>query len=124
MEHCIFCQIDSNREIVLESEFFVAIYDIFPVSKGHLLIVSKRHCESFFELNASEQIDAINQINVAKKILDEKYHPDAYNIGVNDGASAGQTIPHVHIHLIPRYKGDMENPRGGVRGVIPEKQQY
>ncbi len=124
MEHCVFCQIDLEREIILESEYFRAIYDIFPVSKGHLLIISKRHCESYFDLTATEQQDAIIQINLAKKIIDEKFHPDAYNIGVNIGTVAGQTIPHVHIHIIPRYLGDMENPRGGVRGVIPEKQQY
>lgn len=124
MEHCVFCQIDPSRELVLESRYFNAIYDIYPVSKGHLLIISKRHCENFFDLTEAEQHDAIIQINLVKKIIDEKFHPDAYNIGVNIGSAAGQTIPHVHIHIIPRYLGDMSNPRGGVRGVIPEKQQY
>lgn len=118
---CIFCYRD---DIVLENELAMAFYDKFPVNEGHMLIVPKRHVEDYFGLNEAE-IQAVNELLFAcKKLLDEKYSPDGYNIGANCGQYAGQTIFHCHVHLIPRYKGDVENPRGGVRGVIPKKQSY
>ena len=79
---------------------------------------------SFFDLTKDEQIDILNLADNVKSILDEKFHPDGYNVGINVGEAAGQSIFHVHMHLIPRYKGDVPNPRGGVRGVIPTKQNY
>lgn len=118
---CVFCEMS---DIVLENEWAKALYDKFPVNKGHLLIVPKRHVEQYFDLTEDER-KAIDQLLfVGKKLLEETLHPDGYNIGINCGEAAGQTIFHVHIHLIPRYKGDTDDPRGGVRGVIPSKQSY
>jgi diadenosine tetraphosphate (Ap4A) HIT family hydrolase len=118
---CVFCQIN---DIVLENELAIAFYDKYPVNKGHLLIIPKRHVEQYFDLTDQER-SAIDQLLFeGKKIIDEQYQPDGYNIGINCGEAAGQTVFHVHVHLIPRFKGDMEDPRGGVRGVIPEKQIY
>lgn len=121
---CPFCHLDSNRTVILETDLFFAIHDVYPVSPGHVLVIPKRHCDSFFDLNSIEQNDALLLVNKVKVYLDMNFHPDGYNIGINIGVAAGQTIPHVHIHVIPRYNGDMPDPKGGVRGVIPEKQKY
>ncbi len=120
-EKCIFC----NQEgIILENQLAWACYDKYPVSPGHVLIISKRHVQSIFDTTREER-QALNELlEEAKKFLDIKYQPDGYNIGVNCGEVAGQTIMHLHIHLIPRYQGDIDNPRGGVRGVIPDKRIY
>ena len=100
------------------------MYDGYPVSKGHTLLIPKGHFETFFDLPSTMK-DSLNfRLDDVKKILDDKFHPSGYNIGVNCGKSAGQTVPHCHIHIIPRYDGDMEDPSGGVRGVIPNKQKY
>jgi len=123
MEKCIFCDLKTH-EIIYEGEYCVIVRDQFPVSPGHLLIIPKRHVHSIFDLN-KEEIDEITEdILVCKRWLDYHYHPDGYNIGTNINAAAGQSVPHCHIHVIPRYEGDVENPRGGVRGVIPSKQNY
>ena len=119
---CPFC--NSEREIISESELSFAIYDAFPVNKGHALIIPKRHTASFFDLSYEEQSDCIFILNKVKQIIQEKYNPDGFNIGININEAAGQTVPHVHIHIIPRYNGDVEEPRGGVRGVIPGKKNY
>ena len=112
------------NDIVLENDLAIAFYDKYPVNKGHLLIIPKRHVEQYFELTDQER-KAIDQLLFkGKKLLDGEHQPDGYNIGINCGEAAGQTIFHVHVHLIPRFKGDMEDPRGGVRGVIPEKRVY
>lgn len=118
---CIFCQIN---EIVLENELAIAFFDKYPVNKGHLLIIPKRHVEQYFDLTEQERGVMDQLIFQGKMMLDEQYKPEGYNIGINCGEVAGQTIFHVHVHLIPRYNGDMEDPRGGVRGVIPDKQKY
>lgn len=94
------------------------------MNPGHALIVPKRHTESYFDLSIHEQRALWLLVNRCKTIIEKRYHPDGFNIGINVGEPAGQTIFHVHIHLIPRYKGDVEKPRGGVRGVIPDKQDY
>ncbi|MCQ6277084.1 HIT family protein [Bacillus sp. V3B] len=118
---CVFCQINNS---VLENDLAIAFYDKYPVNKGHLLIIPKRHVEQYFDVTDQER-SAIDQLLFeGKKMIDEKYQPDGYNIGINCGEAGGQTIFHVHVHLIPRFKGDMEDPRGGVRGVIPEKRMY
>lgn len=124
MDKCPFCNVESEREIVASSSLSIAFFDGFPVSPGHVLIIPRRHVASFFELTLEERIDMLNLADDVKRIVDDKFHPDGYNIGVNIGEAAGQSIFHVHMHLIPRYSGDVPNPRGGVRGVIPTKQNY
>ena len=113
-----------NRDRLLENSVGFVIYDGYPVSKGHCLIVPHRVYSDYFESTNEEVIGLQKLVLETKKILDEKFQPDGFNVGINSGETGGQTVPHVHIHLIPRYKGDMENPRGGVRGVIPSKQKY
>ena len=122
--NCPFCKVESEREIIASSSLAIAFFDGFPVSPGHTLIIPKRHVASFFDLTKDEQQDMLRLTDRVKNMIDEKYHPDGYNIGVNVGEAAGQSIFHVHMHLIPRYNGDVINPRGGVRGVIPSKQSY
>lgn len=121
---CPFCDIPADREIIAENQTALAFYDGFPVTPGHTLIIPKRHVSSYFNLRQEELLN-INELSfTCKNILQKKYTPDGFNVGVNVGKSAGQSIFHCHIHLIPRYIGDVANPRGGVRGVIPEKQNY
>lgn len=116
MVNCVFCS-NPGTEIIAENEWARAFYDLVPVNPGHTLIVPKRHVETFFEATF-EELNAINQLLfVVKKILDEKFQPAGYNIGVNIGQAAGQTIFHLHYHIIPRYIGDVPDPRGGVRKV-------
>ena len=122
--YCPFCKVELEREIIASSPLSVAFFDGFPVSPGHALIIPKRHVSSFFDLSQEERQDLLNLADSVKQIVEERYHPDGYNIGVNVGEAAGQSIFHVHMHLIPRYQGDVPNPRGGVRGVIPAKQNY
>ena len=124
MDECLFCRAESERDLIASTELSLAFYDGFPVSPGHTLIIPKRHVASFFDLTQNERKDMFDMVDVVKHILDERFHPDGYNIGVNVGEAAGQSIFHVHLHLIPRYFGDVPNPRGGVRGVIPFKQSY
>jgi diadenosine tetraphosphate (Ap4A) HIT family hydrolase len=121
---CPFCKVDSEREIIFENDTSFSIYDKFPVNNGHALIIPKRHSENYFELTKNEQIDCLQALNTVKQLVYTKFKPDGFNIGINVGEMAGQTISHVHIHLIPRFSGDVEDPRGGVRGVIPNKQKY
>jgi diadenosine tetraphosphate (Ap4A) HIT family hydrolase len=121
MSDCPFCD---NAESVLSNTLAYARFDRFPVSPGHLLILTRRHVADLFDASAAEQAALVDLIGAAKALLEERFRPDGYNIGVNVGAPAGQTIMHLHVHLIPRYLGDVENPRGGVRAVIPGKQQY
>lgn len=123
-KNCPFCKAESTREIIASSLLSIAFFDGFPVSPGHALIIPRRHVASLFDLTKEEKQDMINLAESVRIIIDEKYHPDGYNLGVNVGEVAGQSIFHVHMHVIPRYKGDVPNPRGGVRGVIPDKQNY
>lgn len=127
MKECSFCNIEkliNSDRIVYQDSTWIAIYDNYPVSKGHVLLIPKRHCASYFDLNFIELESVSVTIGIIKKLLDKKFNPDGYNIGMNCGEAAGQTVMHCHIHIIPRYNGDCENPRGGVRGVIPSKQNY
>lgn len=115
---CIFCKIN---EYVLENELAYAIFDKMPISKGHMLFIPKRHVKDFFDITKDERHALFELLDEAKIMLDALYNPDAYNVGINCGEPAGQTVMHVHVHLIPRYKGDTASPMGGVRCVIPEK---
>ncbi|MDD5703538.1 MAG: HIT family protein [Dehalococcoidales bacterium] len=118
---CPFC---TPEAVILSNEHAYVRFDKFPVSNGHLLVIPYRHEPSFFNLTEQEQHAILDLINKAKLHLDDKFDPDGYNVGMNIGEIAGQTILHFHAHLIPRYKGDVPDPRGGVRGVIPEKKLY
>lgn len=121
---CPFCNPDSERELLAESATAFAILDKFPVNEGHALIIPKRHVADYFELTFKEQSACWFMLDFVKPILQERFNPDGFNVGINVGEHAGQTVPHVHIHLIPRYKGDVPEPRGGVRGVLPSKRDY
>jgi diadenosine tetraphosphate (Ap4A) HIT family hydrolase len=109
---------------VLGNDVAYARYDKYPVTPGHLLLITRRHVSGFFEASAMERSALFDLLVAGKALLDEQFQPDGYNIGVNAGATAGQTIMHLHVHLIPRYRGDVADPRGGVRGVIPTRQHY
>lgn len=121
---CIFCKPNPKMELLAESATVYAILDKYPVSNGHALIIPKKHNANYFDLSFKQQSACLFMINKVKEILTECYNPNGFNIGINVGKTAGQTIDHVHIHVIPRYDGDMADPTGGVRGVIPEKQKY
>lgn len=123
MPDCPFCNIEYER-IIKKSQYSLAFFDSYPVNRGHVLIVPKRHEADYFKLEAEEKADMANLIEYVKDYLQTKYSPDGFNIGINIGEAAGQSIFHCHIHIIPRYKGDVDNPLGGVRGVIPNKQKY
>ena len=133
MSDCTFCREYENKydrindkplEVLLENKSFWVKLDPNPVSKGHALIVSKGHIEDIFGLNPEESASYLDILKQTKQLLDERFRPDGYNVGCNAGKAAGQTIPHLHIHVIPRYKGDVPNPRGGVRNIIPGKGDY
>lgn len=126
MKNCFFCEVQNNKEKnkITENKNFFSIYDDNPVSRGHVLIVPKKHLESFFDLSSEQIRELYDFIKETKNIIQKKYNPDGYNIGVNDGEAAGRTIHHLHIHLIPRYLGDIKNPRGGIRNIFPEKGDY
>lgn len=114
----------NSKNIIYKDEHFFMIYDKYPVNEGHILIISNEIRKDFFELSENEKKALPIVIEKAKNIILEKYPADGFNIGMNCGEYAGQTIFHFHCHLIPRYKGDMKNPRGGVRYVIPSKGNY
>ena len=121
---CLFCNINS-KDLIFDNEFVFASFDSYPVSKYHSLIVPKRHISDYFELTNNELLACNDLIKkIKKKIQNEDKTVDGFNIGTNSGVVAGQSIMHCHIHLIPRRKGDVDNPQGGVRGVIPSKQHY
>ncbi|MFW6270259.1 MAG: HIT family protein [Bacillota bacterium] len=120
---CIFCQKDKFNK-VLENKKAFAIYDKYPVNKGHMLIIPRRHYSDFFESTSAELKGLYDLLVKAKEILNEEYNPDGFNIGINNGQAAGQTVMHLHIHIIPRYKGDVEDPRGGIRHLKEELVPY
>ena len=121
--NCPFCMLPAERILILADEALV-IRDAFPVSPGHTLVIPRRHIGSFFELTDAERACMVELLAKAKAELDLSFQPDGFNIGINDGAAAGQTVPHLHLHLIPRYRGDAPDPRGGVRWVLPAKAKY
>ncbi len=128
MKYCLFCkaqEIEYKKEVVYENDFFYATRDSYPVTKLHTLVIPKRHFQSYFDMN-NDEIKSINIVlnEQRKEIVKLDSSVTAFNIGINDGKDAGQSIYHLHVHLIPRRQGDVENPRGGVRGVIPAKQKY
>jgi diadenosine tetraphosphate (Ap4A) HIT family hydrolase len=120
---CPFCTLPDGR-VVEDNEFAILIRDGYPISPGHSLVIPKRHVGSFFEVTVPERAALLALLDKAKGLVEQDHTPAGYNIGINDGAAAGQTVPHLHIHLIPRYTGDQDDPRGGVRWVIPDKADY
>lgn len=126
MESCKYCNKkyqDSERN-VLSNDLFFANFDNHPVSKGHMKLIPKRHVNSICELTEDELIAMRDLMSQAKELIYQRFKPDAYNIGINEGKYAGQTVFHLHIHLIPRYKGDVPDPTGGIRNIIPGKGDY
>lgn len=124
--YCLFCD-SGNKErhtLIQENDLAYARWDNFPVSDGHAEIIPKRHVASFFELSDDEMLAIYHLSQAVQDIIKQKYGPDAFNLGLNDGEAAGRTVHHVHLHLIPRYTGDVPNPRGGVRHIIPGKGDY
>ncbi len=121
---CQFCNPNSDSGLILESAQSYSIFDKFPVNPGHALIIPKRHVTEYFELSFKEQSSCLFILNEVKKIIQNQFNPEGINVGINIGEKAGQTISHAHIHLIPRYQGDVDDPRGGVRGVIPKRRLY
>ncbi|MDP4089665.1 MAG: HIT family protein [Bacillota bacterium] len=115
-QKCLFCNYERARHIC-ENQYAYAIFDNFPVNRGHVLVIPKRHFESFFEASEEEITAIYSLIKEVKERVDWDYRPLGYNIGINIGKTAGQTIAHVHIHIIPRYEGDVDNPRGGIRNL-------
>jgi len=120
---CPFCNLPKER-VWLESKDSLAILDGFPLTDGHTLVIPKRHVLSVFELPQEQLNDLSAVVAKVRKILKAKYQADAFNVGVNDGLAAGQTVAHAHIHVIPRRKGDLPDPRGGIRWIIPQKAKY
>lgn len=121
---CPFCNVANETVLLTESATAYSILDKFPVNEGHALIIPKIHKSNFFELNGKEQQACLIVLNRTKTILQKRFSPDGFNVGINIGETAGQTVPHVHIHLIPRYNKDVEDPTGGIRNVIPGKGKY
>lgn len=123
---CLFCDFENpdRNTLITQNDLVYARWDNISVSDGHTEVMSKRHVESFFDLNDDEVTAMYALAKVARGIIVSKYKPDAFTIGINDGAAAGRTIHHLHLHLIPRYVGDVENPRGGIRHIIPGKGDY
>lgn len=123
LEHnCPFCK--GKIDPLIVGEHCVSILDQFPVTEGHCLVIPKRHVSSIDDLTDRELKDLYVVIQQTKHMLCEVYQPDGFNIGINEGEAAGQTVEHLHIHIIPRYEGDVVCPCGGVRGVIPSKKEY
>ena len=116
----------SPGEWIASNELAFAISDGFPVAPGHSLVITRRLVPTWFDATAEEQAAMMELVNVVKQKLDEtlRPQPDGYNVGFNAGIAAGQTVPHVHIHVIPRVAGDSDDPRGGIRWVIPDKARY
>jgi ATP adenylyltransferase len=124
MKDCIFCNMESSRKID-ENDLFYVIRDGFPVTSLHTLIIPKRHVETYFGLTEAEVLSMNIMVNKHKELIEkEDTTVSGFNIGMNCGEDAGQTVFHCHVHLIPRRKGDMDEPKGGVRGVIPNKRTY
>lgn len=124
---CPFCEIDYDQ-FLMETPSAIVLLDKYPVSKGHALVIPKMHVSSIFDLSFAQQADVWNSVCDAKEALKDNFRlvsgVDGFNIGINDGKAAGQTIDHAHIHVIPRFEGDVKDPRGGVRWVLSEKADY
>jgi len=121
---CPLCDAAATRDVIAGNEHALAFIDAFPVSPGHALIISRRHVADLFDLSAAERAAIWDLLPAVKALHDERHSPAGFNVGVNVGAAAGQTVAHVHVHVIPRYEGDVADPRGGVRWVLPSRADY
>jgi diadenosine tetraphosphate (Ap4A) HIT family hydrolase len=122
-EQCPFCKIAVGK-ILLRSSTAIAFRDAFPIAEGHTLVIPRQHVTSIFDLSESDQAQLWQFVAQVRSTLSGQLSPAGFNIGINDGEAAGQTVPHSHVHIIPRYSGDVPDPRGGVRWIIPEKAVY
>jgi diadenosine tetraphosphate (Ap4A) HIT family hydrolase len=122
---CPFCTIPEDDR-VLDTRDVIGIFDLYPVTPGHLLLVTRRHVETWFDANEGERAALVRAIDNAVAVIEAtlKRRPDGYNIGFNSGAAAGQTVNHLHLHVIPRFDGDLDDPRGGIRGAVPHRRIY
>lgn len=123
MPSCPFCQVNRDR-VLATSDAAISFFDAYPVTEGHTLVSPRRHVMSIYQLSPDEHSALWSMVGKVRALLLKRYSPDGFNIAVNDGTAAGQTIEHAHIHVIPRRKGDVADPRGGVRNIIPEKARY
>jgi len=122
-DKCIFCNLRDER-IIYECNHTIAFIDTYPASPGHTLVVPKRHIPTYFDASEDEILAIGKAVQICKEFLDNEFNPDAYNIGINNGEAAGQSIKHLHVHIIPRYKGDVDDPKGGVRWILKNKANY
>ena len=120
---CQFCNLPESR-VWFDKGGALVFKDAYPISPGHTLVIPKRHVKSLFELVEDEREDLFQGLSRARNMLLSELRPDGFNIGINDGIAAGQTVFHLHVHLIPRYQGDSVEPRGGVRWIFPDKAKY
>ena len=123
MSDCPFCH-PTDEAIVGRNENITILWDSFPISPGRALVTPLRHAASWSDLTQDEKIAMFDGIETAQKEIEKQHSPDGYNIGINDGTAAGQTIMHVHLHVVPRYAGDSDDPRGGIRWILPDKARY
>lgn len=123
MEGCPFCEVEPER-VRLETEVGLAIGDLFPVVRGHILIIPRSHVQSIYNLTASEQAAFWELTREARDLLIEELQPDGFTIGINEGMAAGQSVAHSHVHVIPRFLGDVVDPTGGIRAIFPNRARY
>ena len=121
---CPFCASIEAGELLADGGLAVAIGDRFPLNPGHCLVISRRHVADFFDLEAEEQGAVLALVAEMRAVLSSRHHFDGLNVGLNVGAAGGQTIEHAHWHVIPRYRGDVPDPRGGIRWVVPDRAAY
>src|SRR6056297_620262 len=120
---CPFCELPQER-VFYQDDLILCLWDAFPVSEGHALVITRRHVATWFDASEQEQAALVRGIEIARREIEKASQPDGYNVGFNAGEAAGQTVFHLHVHVIPRFRGDVEDPRGGVRWVIPGKAAY
>jgi len=126
MNSCYFCDVQKNSDPnkVFENKFFFSRTSDYPVSKGHCEVIVKDHIPSFFDLSANQALSLFEAVNETCKIINKKFSPDGFNLGINEGVAAGRSIQHFHFHVIPRYVGDVADPTGGIRNVISGAGNY
>lgn len=124
MQHCPFCEKIELHQFLAANEHAVAFFDGFPLSPGHTLVIPRRHESDYFQLAEAEESAIWSTVRIVRGELESTHAPQGYNVGVNVGRAGGQTVDHVHVHVIPRYAGDVDDPRGGIRWIIPAMARY